>query len=218
MAIVDGWVDWAVKKPGPAHKVYPQVNWILGWALHSQEGWQAGSESRLFGPDDASWTFSVLLTGEVRQHYPMTASVWTSSSRDWNTRYPSIEAEGMASRGPLNAAQVASVLRLFQEAEEEYRLIAKRDQPLKTLWEHRENPAASTACPSERYAPLYAALQEDDMGLSEDQVIALIHKTMAETSFYNYTAARFSVIARAADLSTNLDTLEAMLTVQAKPK
>lgn len=161
----DLWVDWAIKRPGPPNKVYEQKNSRRGIVLHSMEGWLTGSLAELDKPTrQASWTFSLALDGTLYQHYPLDASIWASGNFKANTSYGALELEGLASM-PIDPAQLASLIRLLRE-------LGFKD-PGSTIREHRQvwnidTPnAGPTACPSARYAPLYAALaaptpQEDD--------------------------------------------------------
>lgn len=81
--------------------------------------------------------------------------------------------EGMAGE-PINPSQMEAAQRLIREWEEHSGLEAKRG---KTLFEHKEVAtrwfpnAGPTACPSGRYEPLWAAL-EDSMP-SEADFLAL---------------------------------------------
>ena len=55
----DGWFDWAERVPGPANKLYADINTGAGIACHSMEGWYAGSLAELMKPErGASWMFS----------------------------------------------------------------------------------------------------------------------------------------------------------------
>lgn len=171
--IVDGWVDWAKRRPGPANKVYAEKNKRLGICLHSMEGWLEGSFRELDKPDrQASWTFSLSLTGDLYQHYSVDSSIWASGNFKANTSYVALELEGLASM-PINAPQLKTLMRLLLEL--------GYTEPGVTIREHRqvwnlETPnAGPTACPSERYAPLYAALKEEN-DMTTDEVNALIDK------------------------------------------
>ncbi len=165
MTIKDGWLSWAERVHGPANKVYAQPNAGEGLALHSAEGWYAGMLGELMKPErQASWMFSNLLDGRFIQHYPITASTWASGNIAANTRLWAVESEGFAGT-PLNASQVANMVRLGTEWEEHtgLKLVRNPDRNIGTLWEHGEvwnwsQPnAGPTACPSNRYLPFYEA-------------------------------------------------------------
>lgn len=178
--ITNGFVDWAVKRPGPVNKLYGETSSMSGLVCHSMEGWLAGSLGELDKPDrQASWHFSNALDGTLYQHYPLQASVWASGNYKANTSLIAVESEGVAGT-PLNAAQVATMLNLAQEIEayRGYKLVRQV-----TLWEHNEvalwaEPnAGPTSCPSHRYDPFFAALlaepqQEADMTPDEITKIA----------------------------------------------
>ena len=179
-----GWIDWATRLPGPAAKAYAIANSGRGVCLHSMEGWYEGSRTELMNmARQASWQFSLRLSGELVQHYPVTASCWASGCFEANTKLWSVELEGVAGT-PANTAQVRTLLRLGAEFEAATGLAFTRAQPNQTIFEHREvwdwsRPnAGPTACPSDRYAPLYAAMEEGDV--TEDQVRALIAAALAE--------------------------------------
>jgi hypothetical protein len=140
------------------------------------EGWFAGSMAELDKPSRfASWNFSVTLDGRLFQHYPVTVSTWASGNATAN-QLISVESEGTAAVA-LTSDQVSTVLRLFGDWEAWSGLVAKRGE---TVWEHRQvwnwtTPnAGATACPSERYAPVWDAMEGGtDMALIDEVVQAL---------------------------------------------
>lgn len=174
MAIVDGWVTWAERRPAPGDKVYSVENQGRGLVLHSAEGSIIGAEARLRSPERdtsgrytryaaASWQFFLRAEGSLVQYYPVTASTWSSGNAAANTSLWAVEAEGVAGE-PLTGGQVATLLRLVDEWEAHTGRRATRDEPNRTIWEHREvwdwaTPnAGPTACPSGRYEPFYRSL------------------------------------------------------------
>lgn len=187
--IVDGWLDWAVREPGPADKVYSERNRGEGLVCHSMEGWgRGGIDGRMMSQErdadgrytpkaQASWMFSLMADGRLLQHYPVWSSTWTSGNREANTRLWAVEAEGVAGT-PLNAAQVVAMVGLAVEWERYTGRRARRNPEGRTVWEHREvwswsSPnAGPTACPSGRYAPFYAALDEED-GMKAEELARL---------------------------------------------
>lgn len=163
----NGWIDWADHFPGPGNKVYELPNLGLGLVLHSVEGWYAGAIGELMKPErKASWQFTLKLDGTLVQHYPVTASCWASGNLTANVSFWSMELEGVQPT-PINDAQMMTAEALFAEWEEWSGKKATRDEPNKTLWLHREVATrwepngGPTACPSERYALLWAALEDD---------------------------------------------------------
>lgn len=162
----DGWLDWTIRHPGPSAKLYPERNQMLGWACHSAEGWLAGILATLDNPNRAaSWCFTNALDGMVYQHYPIWASCWASGNKKANTQLIGVESEGMAGT-PLNEAQVANMVLLVREWEMATGRIPQRTEP-RTIWEHNEvalwiTPnAGPTACPSHRYDPFFAILEDE---------------------------------------------------------
>lgn len=187
MISLDGYLDFARRRPGPAFKVYDTVNMGEGIVHHSMEGWFGGSMAELDKPErQASWMFSIDLAGQLWQHYPITASCWASGNGLANTHWWSIELEGLYSM-PINDAQLATLRRLHSEWSlwKGKPITRTGDLYSKSMWEHREvdtliSPnAGDTSCPSERYARAWAELsQEDDM--TKDEVKQLIADALAE--------------------------------------
>jgi hypothetical protein len=173
--IINGWLDWCDHLPGPTDKVYSAKNAGNGLALHSMEGYgYGGIHGRMNNTDrdaggrytfyaQASWMFSLMVDGTLIQHYPVTASTWTSGNWLANTTLWGIESEGKAGF-PLTAAQVKTFIRLAREYEAHTGKPATREHPIRTLWEHNEvaqwaEPnGGPTSCPSRRYDPAYAEL------------------------------------------------------------
>lgn len=189
MITSDGWVSWALREPGPASKVNGGTNGLLGLAWHSAEGFEAGMKSVLNGPRRASWHFSNMLDGRLKQHYPVFAQTWTSGSNTPNNNAPGTESEGMAGT-PLNDLQTANVVRLVKEFEAYTGQQATRDLDAWSkaglvLVEHRECVrwgSASTACPSDRYDwPRILAALEDDMATQQEIEQAKLRNAIIRT-------------------------------------
>jgi len=175
----DGWLDWGIKYPGPTNKKEPGKNLSLGIVFHSMEGWLSGSLAELAKPErSASWLFSVALDGTLYQHYPVTVSCWASGNYFANTRYWSIETEGVQPT-PVNGPQSETLRRIIAEWEDYSGLVANRlAGNTQTLFLHREvativSPnAGGTACPSQRYNSFWETLkqkqeQENEMTAQE---------------------------------------------------
>lgn len=174
MAIVDGWIDWAIQAPGIPDKVYTEPNKGLGLIGHSIVGSYAGAISRFmstardaagnYTPNAAASVMFILCKdGVLIQCYPVTASTWTSGGRQANTSYWAIEAEGGPPGNvsePLTDAQVKTLMRLVAEYEAHAGRKVVRGT---TFREHGEIAAslgyAATSCPSNRYAKFYTALE-----------------------------------------------------------
>lgn len=189
----DGWLDFAVRVPGPADKVYSQPCTSEVYVPHDAVGYLQGWYGRLFSterdPTDptrysryaaASVTGIVLdeidpATGDAKaiQHYPLTASCWASGSRSINTRGNAFETERV--RGNFESLEtpphmVRTHVRIIREIIAWKGWTPRRPADAgdmgATLYEHRECVrfgAAPTVCPSGRADPIWAALQEDDM-------------------------------------------------------
>ena len=183
MISANGWLDWALPKPGPPEKQYSQANAVAGFIPHSMVGSLNGWYSRLmdlsklpdgsFTPNAAASVHgSVLLDGTVIQHYPLTASCWASGSRAANTRFVAFEHESIYTDGrpdetkPLTPQQVDADVRIIREL-----MVWKGWQPRRpknasdltaTLYEHNEMTrfgALATSCPSGR-VPWAAILEK----------------------------------------------------------
>lgn len=188
----DGWLTFAQRVPGPANKVYAQQNAVRGMALHSAEGWYAGSLAELQKADrQASWCLFLKLTGDLVQHYPITASCWAGGNVAANTTLVSLELEGKAGTA-INAEQIATLRRVVDTIGKHAGWTPSRKLPVRTLWEHREvwdwaSPnAGPTACPSGRYDPFYAALEAPQM---PDNTDAVLRQAMADREALRYLAS-----------------------------
>lgn len=169
----DGWFDWAIRDPGPESRwlVFGStVTPMLAIYHHSLEGYfnpVAGPKYNVM--DDpkttpTAWHWSVTKDGAVYQHFPVFARL--QHANGGNAIGPGGESEGFAGE-PLTEPQTGAWLRIH----EDMRVFAKQPFLRSTdgrtgLCEHREAPGAQTACPSERYAPLWAALNNP----AEDEV------------------------------------------------
>jgi len=177
--ITNGWFSFAQVHPGPAFKVHPEVNQCAGWVCHSMEGWWATNDT-LKNPDRGSWHGTILLTGELIQHYSIFASPWASGNKQANTRYDAWELEGTAAR-PMNDFQLATAQRM-------QRAWVRAGLPSlirkSNLWNHNEvatmwQPnAGPTACPSDRWDPFYEWLAAGPK--SEEEEMAAIEEMREE--------------------------------------
>ncbi len=168
MIDADGWLTWAIKRPGPAAK--SGYRWgestsaAAGVVCHSAEGYASTMLDMLADLSlRKSWTASNMKNGDFLQHYPVDVIVWTNGSYDANRLFRGVESEGVAGEW-LTAAQVANLVRFARELGERNRWPAY--QRGEQLWEHREMTrfgAAPTACPSGRipWEQITAALAEE---------------------------------------------------------
>ena len=186
MAIVDGWLDWAAKIPGPVEKQYSQPNSAMGYVPHSAVGFYGGWESRLFDmsrdPDTGQFTKYaaasvhgwIAYDGAVTQHYPFTASCWASGNFHANTNFVAFENEGGYSphNEPLTPQQESANVRVIQELSAWRGWTPSRpadaNDKTATLYEHNECVTlwggGSTSCWSHRgdWTAIMAAFQEED--------------------------------------------------------
>jgi len=202
----DGWLSGCIRVPGPLNKMYPQPNAGEGICVHSVEGTYAGALGELMKPErQASWMFTNCLDGRFIQHYPITASTWSSGNVAANTRLWAVESEGFAGT-PLNASQVANMLYLASEWEQHSGLDLVRK---KTLHEHGEvynwsvPNAGPTACPSNRYLPFYEALANREEDMADPRLDAL-----AQGIFGKNWAKRLAELAENSPLETRVKNLE----------
>lgn len=160
MITPDGWLDWAIRLPGPLNKnLNPGVNPVRGIFMHSAEGY-AGT---LLDPNSQwgyrgnhSWHLTNLFDGTVYQHYPFTARCHHATAA--NNSYVGVENEGDAPKeSSLTEPQINSAVRFIREISEWKGWQAKR--PLSqfdishTLWEHNEVVrigGSASSCPSGR--------------------------------------------------------------------
>lgn len=181
MAIINGWVDWAVRVDGHPLKVYSQKNtgeWITCHSIvgdlpnHSIPSRflddTRDSNGNFIPSAQASVMFILYKDGQLTQMYPVTASTWTSGGPEANTRSWSIEAEGGYSptTEKLTNAAAQSFVRLVREWEA---YTGNKALPNDTLLQHKQVAAkfgySPTACASDRYSNAWEmCLQnEDDM-------------------------------------------------------
>jgi hypothetical protein len=160
--IVDGWLDYAIRKPGPVNKVNGGLNQVKGIFLHSAEGYADGLWGQLAnGP--VSWHLSNLFDGTLYQHYPLTAQCWHATAA--NNAYIGMEHEGKVPNHPsLTEAQVATAKRVIADVSAWKGWQPRRTPDLtQTLWEHREVTrlgGTGSACPSGRI-PWEKILQQE---------------------------------------------------------
>ena len=167
----DGWLDWAIRVPGPADKVNSTPNSGIGYVPHSAVGYYGGWASRLFSTDrrdDGRYTAYaaasvhgwIAYDGSVTQHYPLTASCWASGSSFPNDNFIAFENEGGFDPHdePLTPAQVEANVRIIRDIAKwrgwtDFRRPADDNDTSADLYEHCECTrwgSAPTACASRR--------------------------------------------------------------------
>ena len=118
---------------GAVMNALERIYWALNDPKHPTKGWHATNIRNV----------SALI-----QHAPIDARL--AHGHAFNPRGPGIEHEGVAPN-EIDASQVATSLRITRDTEAAYK------RPVPWTWtEHRK--WGPTACPSERLAPLHAAL------------------------------------------------------------
>lgn len=200
MAVINGWVDWALRIEGHPQKVYSATNTGTGIALHSIVGSESetddgvpnrflqdtrpGGIGRFSDYEAASCMFVLRKSGLLIQMYDTSKSTWTSGGPEANTSFMAIELEGGPSgneREPMTDAQVASFVRLVRDLEAHKGMKFIYGQ---NMLQHKEIAKkfgyAATSCASDRYDRGVAALAappsvippNSTLGLN-DAVIAL---------------------------------------------
>ena len=186
MITAEGWFDWAAGRDLPTDD---RLDFFGGKrhafevvVHHSFEGWYSGpdypSPHRNPARYPTCWHATVDLDGSLWQHAP----IWlqTVHGHAANPRGPGIESEGVAAM-PLNDAQVATWLRIHRDIEaftgqEFERRLDYAKGVEGALIEHRQ--VGPTACPSKRYAPLWAA-KEDSMPDAERELLLKLASIVA---------------------------------------
>ena len=173
--MVDGWLDWCIKDPGPANRTNGGKNTHKGVVIHSAEGYWPQLRVVLWGDRGSSWMFSNLKDGRCFQHYPIWAQTWTSGAGYPNNNCVAWENEGVAGQ-PFTDKQNDNNLKIIETVRElgkwndTRRPINSSDKGAQ-LWEHNEMTrfgAEPTACPSGRvpWGLYLARLKEEDMAIS----------------------------------------------------
>ncbi len=197
----DGWFDWAVRDPGPPDRVLSNFRTPLTvYVCHSMEGvyhfpdgYTAMRDPRRF---PTAWHWTKARTGTLYQHYPVWAHLQHGHSA--NILGPGGELEGFQNE-PINNDQMRTDLRII--ADINFYLERKGFKPLERdnrqlpqmtkrgLVEHREMTQApnTTQCPSSRYAPLWAAL-EDDMSPEDKALLDKLVKVMGNAQMDEWLA------------------------------
>ena len=181
----DGWLDWAVRRPGPAYKQgyswLPQATPKTGEVKHSAEGFWPGVYGVLDGPRRASWHFTVGYD-RVEQHYPVFALCWHAGDVDndggvvANAELVGEEHLGLAGE-PLTSFQGLATARLSRDLRQFFNWpgYGRRRQ----AWEHTEVSDEPTSCPSGRIT--WARIKEIVMPPNlSDQQLALIRTLMPD--------------------------------------
>lgn len=169
MTVELGWFDWATREPGPApRQAYFNKSIIIKAIFHhSLEGFR-GAYSALTDPAryPTAWCGTVAFDGTLYQHYPVQAAL--VASHYGNLFGPAFELEGTQHQ-PINDAQLTTWQRIHTDLASYTQRAPKRVAgeinlnaiPANELWllEHRQ--VGPTACPSERYARLWAEVEDD---------------------------------------------------------
>lgn len=140
-------------------------NSVSGVICHSEEGYQSYGLEELADPNIMlSWHFTVLKTGEVQQHYPLTAVCYHGGNEPINEMLVGIEHEGIKGQS-LTPEQLAASVALVNWIAVQGNWKPERHV---NLWEHNEvvqsySPnAGPTPCPNGRI-PWEAYVESGDM-------------------------------------------------------
>ena len=195
MIDAQGWLDWAIRLPGPLAHTNAGTNPVNGIFMHSAEGYgyillDPASEYGYNG--NHSWHLTNLFDGTLYQHYPLTARCWHATAA--NNEYIGVENEGdYPTEASLTDAQVATAVRFIGEIAAwkgwEPRRPSGPTDLLATLYEHREVMrfgGSATACPSGRipWQTILERLGGDDMSeedkakIETERLRRLVHRTL----------------------------------------
>ncbi|OGR89980.1 MAG: hypothetical protein A2V88_12300 [Elusimicrobia bacterium RBG_16_66_12] len=236
--MTDTWLPFCVPELGPpAKRGYGGVPTrslaeIEGEVKHSMEGYVAGAIGRLMTPltsdpyTQASWHISVPKIGKPRQHFALEAICWHAglpgdrrfdTSLVGNLTLVGIEHEDYPDN-KLNANQLHWTVEISRAIRALCPRVAPRPPALRVnLWEHRM--LSATSCPSGLipWAPIIAALKEDDMGMTpqqetefaalKKQVAALVGEDLTDDALEARLVARDTYLANAGIVITKAMTL-----------
>ena len=192
MIDAQGWLDWAIRLPGPLAHTNAGVNPVNGIFMHSAEGYghvllDPASEYGYNG--NHSWHLTNLFDGTLYQHYPLTARCWHATAA--NNEYIGVENEGdFPAEASLTDAQVATACRFIGEIAAwkgwEPRRPAFAGDITHTLWEHNEVVrlgGSATACPSGRipWQTILERLGGDDMATEDELRKARLRNAIIRT-------------------------------------
>lgn len=146
----DGWLDVAIRRPGPMAKTSGLRDSTDGVVYHSAVGYEAGMMAVLDGTREASWHLSNMQDGRILQHYAIGVKAWHANQE--NGHLVGMEQEGGPegnTREPLTGPQIDNCATVAAALMERYGWPAlARSGSQKSLWEHNE--IVATACPSGR--------------------------------------------------------------------
>lgn len=184
-----GWFDWMIDDWGPQDRILSALKTPVDvYTLHSMEGTYAFPNGFIVLRDPqykpTAWHWTKMRDGRVMQHYPLQTHLQHGHAA--NNLGPGGEAEGFAS-DPLTPAQVAADLRIIDDINQwrtrngKAPLIREATRPqgrARGLVEHREMAPArnTTQCPSERYAPLWAALDVRNVPVTRGEFDAALKR------------------------------------------
>lgn len=162
--IVNGWFDFATRRPGPSWKQNGGVNTFDLFIAHSAVGFEGGFWGEMEGTARKSVQLFNRYDGALFQLYPVTTQCWASGNSTMNNRGVAMECEGGWSpfNEPLRPAQTATVIRVLKDiaaakgvSQDTYwRGPFDGSDKNATLYEHQQGTrfgGAPTACPSGRY-------------------------------------------------------------------
>ena len=172
-----GWLDIAIRRPGPAIKTSGFRRVTTGAVYHSAVGYEAGMMAVLDNVRvQSSWALSNMQDGRVLQHYPIDIVTWASNQMNPKTAAMEHEGGHNPHNETLTAPQIDNGVLVAQALRDRYAWSKfARTGPQKNLWEHRE--IVNTACPSGRIDPIWGVLlsteppapppleKEDDMAV-----------------------------------------------------
>src|SRR3990167_1315002 len=168
----DGYIDWAIKTPGPQDRLtfYNQNTLMDLICFHSQAGYydtyKVQEEPSRYPTMPHGHN---LLNGTLMQHAPVQSA--TVHGNYANLRGPGWEAEGVRSiDGPITGAQLGTAKRIIKEIALLTTRMPKRWTGVYpnfppsidgVLWLVEHNQMGRTECPDSRYEPLWKLYEEE---------------------------------------------------------
>lgn len=177
--MTDTYLPFCIRHDGPKNKrgyflIGPTrgLELVEGEVKHSAEGYKQTMLDLIADPDNSkSWVFSIFNEGPPYQHYAIEDICWTSDGPENNTKYIGMEHEGRKAE-PLMANQLHWTIEISKAIRELCPKVAANPPTRRVnLWEHRELPGTSTACPSGRipWAEIITALEVDMSCFTPDE-------------------------------------------------
>lgn len=155
----------------------PEILSPKGVNLHRVDGTLGGGYRAFNDPTRfaTAWQWTVGLDGHLYVHLPwFVRGIHSNGGNVWG---PAVECEGYW-HTPITDAQVQTLQRLLRDFGETVGFEINRANG--ALKEHRE--WAQTTCPGDSYAPLYAALAEEDE-MTEEEIREIVRDELDKRGY-----------------------------------